>query len=222
MASPQKNEVIFSGIKFADFMQGIPIPIENILLPNPMHIGKKYYRKFELLEGKDDIAKLKRQNISNYGDFCFIDYANMAFVSQLTEEQLAELLYLFHMFKPLQSPFFKVLQNNYVYLSHDDGWYCKLYCKDEQIPVSMLINKLLKSIQESFDDSISSLPNDLISKIAELSTQGLLVQLTMPKRKLKNGIAIIKLYDVGEYQNIDDLFNNIDDIKLTPSFEVQL
>ena len=224
--TPGRNESIFSGIRFVDFIKCTPLTISNILLPKPVYLGEKYCHNFELFEGADEIAFLASQNIYNYGDFCFVDYANADSVRSLSKEQVAELLYLMHIKEPLQFPFFDVLQNNYAYLSHDDGWYCKLYCKDWQAPISIFLNKLLKSVQELFDDSISSLPDSLAEKIVELSTLGLFVKLEISRQKNKvthkGKTATIKLYEVGEHDDIDNLFNNIKSIISKVSFELQL
>ena len=224
--SPERNEAVFSGIKFADFIECTLIPIENILLLSPIDIGEKYCHNFELIEGKDNIAKLKLENIYRYGNFNFVDYANNALVNSLSKEQVAELLYLAHMYEPLKTPFFDKLQNNYAYLSHDDGWYCKLYCKEWQASTSILLNKLLKCIQQTFCDKVHSLPDSLTEKITELSTRGLLIQLDIEKQKNKPGqenkCAAIKLYEVGEYENMDKLFNNLKNILSHVSYEIQL
>jgi len=223
--SPERNEAVFSGIKFVDFIECVPIPIENILLSKPVGTGNRYFRCFELLEGECDISKLKLQNIYSYGDFCFVDYANLELVNQLTEEQIAELLYLMHMHKPLKSPFFSPLQNNYVYLSHDDGWYCKLYCKEQQDLTSVLFNKILKIANEVCCNTVTSLPHDLSEKITELSTLGMLIQLNLPQKSKaikKHHNITVRLYAVGEHENMDDLFNNLDGIESQLSFEMQI
>jgi hypothetical protein len=43
---------------------------------------------------------------------------------------MTEILYLPHFGKSLITPFFNRINNNFVYLAHDDGWFCKLYCND--------------------------------------------------------------------------------------------
>jgi len=224
--SPDRNEAVFSGIKFADFIECTPVPVKNMLMLSHTNIGEKYCHNFELFDGKNDIAKLKLENIYHYGDFHFVDYTDTVSANSLTKQQVAELLYLSHMYEPLNTPFFDTLQNNYAYLSHDDGWYCKLYCKEWQTLTSILLNKLLKCVQQTFCDKVHSLPDGLVEKITEISTRGLFIQLDVEIKKGKqiqnNKIANVKLYEVGEYEDMDKLFNNLENILSHVSYEIQL
>lgn len=218
--SAEEKETVFSGIKFNDFIECVPVPIENILLPSAVFVSEKYFQKFELFEGKGEIAKLLRKNIRNLGDFCFVDYADPTLVSSLSDMQVAELLYLVHMFKPLKSPFFENLQNKFAYLSHDDGWYCKLYCEEWETSVSILVNKVQRSIQKAFHNNECVLPHDAIEFIRKLSHAGLLVDLDFSMQK--RNICTLKLYEVGKCENIDKLFNTIAHEKPPVSFETSL
>ena len=62
--------------------------------------------------------------------------------AQLDRQQVAEILFLAHMGEPIESPFFAPLGNRFAYLSHDDGWYGKLYCRDMGEFMSVLWKKL--------------------------------------------------------------------------------
>jgi len=216
----EEHVTIFSGIKFADFIECTAISIENMLLLKANYVGKKHFRKFELLEGMDDISELLREDIYNYGDFCFVDYISTESVNRLSNEQIAELLYLAHIFEPLKSPFFEVLQNKFAYLSHDNGWYCKLFCKEWQISVSILLNKLQKNIQTAVCNNEYTLPKNLIEIIQKSVMSGLLVSVDLSKKQRK--MCTIKLYEVGKYENPDILFNTIKRDKLPTLFEISL
>jgi len=222
--SSENNNAIFSGITFSDFIECAPIHIENILLLKSGYWGDKQCHNFEILEGRHNIAKLRSENIYQYGDFCFVDYASPTSVLQLTDDEIAELLYLAHLYKPLRSPFYETLQNYYTYLSHDDGWYSKLYCKDQHVLSSILINKILKEIKINSNYKMSSLPDALMEKIMKLFKRGVLIQLNILKNNKAKDINImtVKLYEVGEYSNMDILFNDIDSIKFKLSYEFQL
>ena len=219
-SSPENHETVFSGITFADFVEFIPIPVENIILLKSGYTSYMSIHNFELLEGKESINKLKLDDIYSYGDFSFVDYTDTSLPSQLTDSNVAELLYLSHMNKPLKSPFFEVLQNNFAYLSHDDGWWCKLYSKESEAPIALLLNKLRKIAQETVCSSALLLPKELSDTIYELSASGLVVEIDIMKRKKKD--IKIRIYEVGAYEDMDVLFNSFDDEKPLPSYEVHL
>lgn len=131
MYSDGPFEISYSGIGFCDFLDLLDDPIQNILLLKCEEAGEKYVHNFPIAEGKEAIAGLAQKRSKNgFGDFHFLDYAKPGAVRELTEEEIKNLLYLSHMRKPCGSPFFARLQNRFVYLSHDDGWSCKLYLKD--------------------------------------------------------------------------------------------
>ena len=133
------------------------------------------------------------------------------------EQQIAELLFLSHMSKPLKSPFFDALQNNLAYLGHDDGWYCKLYCKDQHILISILLDKLRGDIQKALVHDSSLLPDDLVECIHELSSEGLVIELE-PLHYKKRAVSI-KLFTVGECENMDILLNNVEQVNPIMSYE---
>jgi len=120
----------------------------------------------------------------------------------------------------LKSPFFEVLQNNFAYLSHDDGLYCKLFCKKWQSSISILFNKLQKNIQTALCNNEYTLPKNLIEAIQKLAVSGLLISLDLSKKQRK--MCTVKLYEVGKHENPDILFNTIKLDKLPTLFEISL
>ena len=75
--SSEQYETILSGLWFIDFIECTPISVENILLLKSDYFSDKRCHNFELLEGQEDIGKLMRENIYDYGDFCFVDYKKL-------------------------------------------------------------------------------------------------------------------------------------------------
>lgn len=215
---------VFSGIGFVDFIECIPIAVENMLLMKSDYFwNSRDYLKFEIAEGKEEIDRLTRvirEEKFKHGDFSFVDYADAGLLSRLNDDNIAELLYLAHMIKPLRSPFFDVLQNNFVYLSHDDDWCCNLYCREHKMPIEMLLNKLCKVINEAYCDDTVSLPEELIEATHELSLKGLLINADISVQRKKT--LTISFYEVGGYENIDVLFDSFDDKELSPSYELRL
>jgi len=200
------HKMVISKFNFSDLIEYTPIPLNNILLLKSDYIGENRRHNFELLEGKRDIAKMIKDKAYSYGDFCFTDYEDIPAVEQLSDEQIAELLYMAHLYKPLNSPFFEVLKNNFVYLGHDDGWYCKIYCKEKELLNSLLLNKLRGDIQQTIKNKNTIvLPNKIVENTLKFSVDGLLIELE--KQRQKSEDILIRFYKVGEYKDIDKLLN---------------
>lgn len=210
-ASPENNEVVFSGIEFAEFINYLPQPMENLMLitggSSIVLAETNLERGLELFEGHNLIGKLTKQNIYNLGNFCFVDYASASNTNNLSEEQIAELLYLGHMFKPLKSPFFEPLQNRFAYLAHDDGWYCKLYCRNLSEFVPVLLGKLA-SHEKLPKPNCSNVINE---HLLQLTISGIFIDLE--EINFGKGSADIKIYTVGNFSSIDDILNNLQHIK---------
>lgn len=209
--SPESNEVVFSGIEFAEFVEYLPQPIENLMLitggSSIILVETNLERGLELFEGLALIKKLIKQDIHSLGNFCFVDYASTGSTSDLSEEQIAELLYMGHMFKPLQLPFFEQLQNRFAYLAHDDGWYCKLYYQDVNDFLSVLCGKVKGDMRLLLPDN----PDAIYEELLGLATSGILIDLD--EISTKKGNIEVKIYTVGGYTNMDDIWNNLQQIK---------
>jgi len=209
-AIPQKGEFVYSGIEFAEFIQYVPQPIENLMIitggSNVILCETDFDRGFELFEGDDLIEKLTKENVYGLGDFCFVDYSSPHKTDKLSEEQIAELLYMGHMFKPLRSPFFEELCNNFVYLAHDDGWYCKLYSRNLTDIITVLCKKIVAS-----NNNICDPAESIKERILQLTVDGLLIDLD--ELSHKDGCIEAKFYTVGEYSDMDSIQNNLQHIK---------
>jgi len=212
----EENYVLFSGIEFAEFIRYLPQPMENLMLimggSSLIMAETNLERGLELFEGPDLIGKLSKRDLYNLGNFCFVDYGYVGKTSDLSEEQIAELLYLGHMFQPLKSPFFEPLQNRFAYLAHDDGWGCKLYCRNLNDFIPVLLGKIMARAQVS----VSTYPELINNNLLQLATTGLLIDLE-EAICVKEKSVEIKLYTIGDYSNIDHILNNFEKIKANAS-----
>lgn len=210
-ANPEERYITCSGIEFFEFIKYLPRPINNLMVlmggNNVISLETICDRGLELFEGQDFVESLTKKNIHALGDFCFVDYASRGATTALGEEQIAELLYLGHMYKPLYSPFFEPLQNRFAYLSHDDGWYCKLYCRELEEFAPILFGKIAVSAKIPFHDN-----SDIINKrLLQLATNGVLIDLDEISHEEKR--SDIKIFSVGEYLDMDKVLNNFQKLK---------
>jgi hypothetical protein len=210
-AAPKENKVIYTGIEFTEFIEYLPHPIENLMLlmggSGILLVETGLERGLELFEGRELVNKLTKIDVHNLGNFCFIDYADLGNTNHLSEEQIAELLYLGHMFKPLKYPFFEPLQNRFVYLAHDDGWFCKLYCRNLLDFISVLCGKIAKSINIPLPCAINTIQERLLREAAD----GILID--MEETSYENGGISVKIYTVGVYEDMDKVLNNFQKLK---------
>jgi len=201
--TPEESKITYSGIDFVEFNKYLDNRIQNILLIQGNYLGNKCIKNFELLEGLDEIAKLEKEDIYSFGNFAFMDYSSASAVAQLSNQQVAEVLYIAHTAKPLHSPFFAPLQNRFVYLAHDDGSICQLYCKDLNDFFPIVYGKISTIIGLPKPDYCDNLNKRLI----EIAMSGVLIDLDGIAKK--DGHANTKVYTVGEHSNIDSMLNNI-------------
>ena len=81
---------------------------------------------FEYVE-EENIHKLIQAEIDEFDEFCWVDFDDASDLDELEPKEIAELLYLAHKKNHLQERSFLLLKNRFVYFSHDDGWYNKVY-----------------------------------------------------------------------------------------------
>ena len=124
----------------------------------------------------------------------------------LSDQQIAELLFIAHIGRPLDSPFFAPLQNRFAYLAHDDGWFCKLFCRNLDDFINVLCGKIAA-------DTVLPVPNSIQDHLLQLATQGILIDLEeMNHKKVRSDL---KIYIIGEYTDMDYFLNHFQNLKET-------
>lgn len=118
------NHVMTRAINFIsqDFLDRY-YPQNMILADAPQDFGRfDGQTNFKILRGKEEIhhyltkAVKMGLRISNW-----VDFESLEAMHQLSANEIAEILYLFHANKSLRSAFFYKLQNNYLYLTLPNG-----------------------------------------------------------------------------------------------------
>src|SRR5699024_6941087 len=116
------------GIEFKEFIEVNKDYIPNLLLLKHQ-FDQAHFNLRTGLEYVDQerLAKLQTEDVYSYGDFCWLDFEEDINLEQLEGQEIAELLYMGHFKDHLHLPFYEKLNNQFVYLAHDDGWYNKVY-----------------------------------------------------------------------------------------------
>jgi hypothetical protein len=203
----------YYGMEFHEFVRFCPIDLKNILITDGDGIADSfnYTWFFENVKGRESILELSRQDIYGLGNFHWLDYDNETDLNNCTPEEMAEVLYLSHFGKPIKSPFFDRINNNFVYLAHDDGWFCKLYCKDNSIIKEIIANKILDAFRADKRRKIHPMDEEIKKQLFEFIDKGLLIDF-LNIWKDDKGIYI-NFYTVGSYEDMDEMYNNLEQNK---------
>ena len=82
--------VLFNGLNFREFVYSLPYNLDSILLLKHQFDGGEYNLNVLLdSASSEDIAKLVKENVRAYGDFCWIDFEEEEGLDELDGRELA-------------------------------------------------------------------------------------------------------------------------------------
>lgn len=216
--------VLSSGLTFEDFYRTISRPLQNILLLKHRYEDGEYNRN-TLLEYvyQDDIQKLVKTNPDRIGDFCWIDFEDDSGLDALDGQQLAELLYLAHCKNHLRPPFYRMLNNEFVYLSHHNDWFNKIYYRslDEFFQLlgsfiphkmeSLKVEKTWLGIRKKSDYPV--IPIETFIRLSSFMAEGIIIsfeQIEQSRNRLE-----IPIWVIGDYFDIDEVAESYKELNQT-------
>jgi hypothetical protein len=201
-----EKHIVCHGVDFKGFLGALEKPLNNLLLIKHAYNGKNYNSQSGFLYvTASETDKLKAENISRYGDFCWVDFKDEFAPDQLTRLDIAELLYFGHKRRSFSSPVFARLQNRFAYWSHDDGWVSSIYFTDSG-EMHAFISNAVSAVASTKDITGGKLPPETAKEMASLSENGLLID---GGELFDAGeLFILPFYVTGKITNMDELVNN--------------
>jgi hypothetical protein len=215
------NEKCFitSGIEFKEFIYSLPSSIPNLLLLKHQYDESDFHfgTLLDYIEG-EQVHKLAQDDVYGYGNFCWIDVEDIGSLDLLEPHDLAALLYLGHYQKPLNSQFNNKLNNQFVYLAHDDGSFNKTYYKDiydmkhlmsRVVPLKVfsLNQKRFSLLRKKLE--YPPLPLVLVNTLLTLTNDGLLIDFRHMSHTRKD--IQIPVYTIGQFMDMDEMYNVVDE-----------
>ena len=209
-ANFNENYFIYYGMEFREFIRYTPVDLDNILVTDGNYITNNFNRNWllETANGREEIIDMSKEDIYGLGNFHWIDYNNEEALNSCTPEEQAEVLYLSHFGKPLRSPFFDRINNNFVYLAHDDGWFCKLYCRDMSVFKEVIANKIIDSFSTNKRRKIYPMDEATKNQLFELTGKGLLIDFSKIFRD--NRSIGLNFYVIGHFTDMDEMYNDLE------------
>lgn len=205
------NRITCHGIEFNDFISFLKEAPRNILLLKHNFYGAKYNSKTKLeYVDSDNMSDLINDNVYAYGTFCWIDFADVEALNEITSSKLSKLLYFGHVGVPVKNYRILALKNRFAYWSHDDGWYNQIYCRNYK-DFSAVIDRsiILRIIAKR--RTINSIGEELSLSLLNLSQKGLLIdfnELSKDGRDFE-----LPVYIIGKLDDMDAMCNNISKYK---------
>lgn len=207
-AFPENNELVYYGMQLNEFIEYAPVDIDKLLILEGEYFGRGFRSKTKLeVVDRDEMEDFLCEDVYSYGNFTWVDFNERENVENLEPIELAKLLYLGHMFEPVKSPFFDKIQNRYAYLAHDDGWFCRLYCREYLDFQEIISNKIIGTVSTSKRRKIYPFSEEVKKELLHLSKDGLLIDFNN-FLKLERSIEI-PIYCIGKFLDMDEMYNDL-------------
>ncbi len=209
-ANADESYYEYYGMEFSEFLRYCPLPIPQILLLDPRVYDNEPLNLAMSMTTLDEqaIASLARQGAYELGNFHWMDYASEEGLARCTEQEKAEILYLNHYCNPLHTAFFTSVGNRFVYLAHDDGWYCRLYCKDMAVFGDIIANKIIGHFATNKRRKMYPIGSEIKSQLLEWAKGGLLIDFSVTHTRRNH--CGISFYEIGNFSQMDDMYHNLD------------
>ena len=208
--------VLSCGISFFEFARSLSDSINYLLLlKHQFDEGDFNSHTFLNYVPEDKLAKLVDEDVSSYGDFCWIDFEELEALNVLSAQELAEVLYLGHTKHHLKLPFYNHLGNRFAYLAHDDCWLNKVYYRNindfyrmlsQVIPgkISMLKSeKNLLGLRRKRE--YSAVNKEILKALMPVFREGAVFSLKNIEQN-RNRLEL-PIWVIGDFTNMDDMYD---------------
>jgi len=208
--------VLSSGIEFVEFGRSLSDSLNYILLLKHQSEEADFNRHTLLhYVSEDSLEKLMGENIASYGDFCWIDFEELEGLNVLSAQEIAEVLYLGHTKHHLKLPFYNQLGNKFAYMSHDDGWFSKVYYRnmnDFYRMLSQVISGKLTGVKTEKNllgfrrkREFPPVSKEVLKSLTSVFKEGAVFSLKKVEQN-RNRLDI-PLWVIGDFTNMDDMFD---------------
>lgn len=216
-----KQYVLSYGIEFAEFTESLSDLINNVLLLKH-HFDEGDFNVHSLLEfvPNNRLNKLMKDDVYGYGDFCWVDFEEEEGLNELTGQEIAELLYLGHMKTHLKPPFYQKLGNRFFYLSHDDGWWNKIYYRNMMDYYRMLGSVIAAKMTESkFEKNLLGIKKkrafppihlELLLNMKTMMKEGILISIHDAEQSRTS--VEVPIWILGDFDNMDDMYEEYEKV----------
>ena len=140
--------VIFSGLTMQQFVQNAG-PLQHLLLLKHEYEDSSFniHTQLEFVPD-EEVMSFTKEYMDKPTDLRWIDFADERRLNMLTPQEQAELLYIGHKKEPIRSPFYYQLQNRFVYLSNEEESMTKIYFRELNDSIHLVVNILNQVVRD--------------------------------------------------------------------------
>ena len=205
---------VISGMTFREFGTALDQPLQSLLLLKHQYRDGEFNMNTLLnFVPADKVQGLQQDDTGGYGDFCWIDFEDDSRLDDLEPQEIAELLYIGHCKNHLRPPFYRKLNNQFVYLAHDDGWFNKVYWRTldmyYEVLGRLISNKLSRlNAERSWlgirkKSEVPAIPSGILKALNPLMAEGAVFSLQ--KMQQTRTRIEIPVWVPGDYVYMDDM-----------------
>ncbi|WBW96678.1 hypothetical protein [Oceanirhabdus sp. W0125-5] len=201
------KEVVSYGIEFKEFILALKEKPNYLLVIEGNYWGSGFdFNTRCQYSDKADLNEFIEENVYSYGDFCWVDFEDEENLNKLKPIEVAELLYLGKLGKPINKPLFEKLSNRFVYLAHDDGWYNHTYYRNEEDYKDIIYGVINSKIKRLYNFNIDYIGDEILNKIIRLSEEGCAIDIKKLRIDKDNQLSI-PIYIIGKHQDMDEVYS---------------
>jgi len=192
----QEGVVTTSGISFEEFLAGLERKPTNFLLldADQMHWDICRHRDLGIAYVRfEDIGRNIRD--ISLGNFCWVDFEDVADLDRVTKQELAELLYFNHKVEPFRHFQVESLRNRYAYHGHDDDWSVRIFMENPDDYKAVVAHKLLKELKGR-KRTMPLPPGEIMDRLMGMFEQG--AAFDFEKASMGEGYAFVRIYPIGD------------------------
>lgn len=179
-----------------------------ILKGYPQYARYDKHTSFEYVPPDKTANFMQEEDVYSYGDFCWVDFYQDRDITKLADKEIAGLLFAAHLKHPLESAFCSSIENQYLYLCHDDDYWVKVYMKD----INNYKLVIAQKIRECFmgrKRSLPPIPNNIIDNLFNLFKSGAVFDFeNSTVSSIYTGVRILPTRNIGFCA--DDIHKELD------------
>lgn len=203
------NLVISYGITPADFVNGVPDVPQRIVLIDGRLEGNQVnsHTRFQTVNGQNSVREFLLDKSAVPKEW--LDFHETDDLDLLMPSEIAELLYMAHMGTHYHLPLYSKLQNDYAYLTVNDG-FTKVYYRNMRTfnhTLDISLKRHLRLLHSNrwmmFNRpfSVSDVPADIVKQLQTAFSEGLIFAFDQAVERRRNYLIPLRVQEHPERQN---------------------